>query len=250
MPSDPSIEFKAGLDDAVFYSQGSRLLGGFYHGAGVGPRPTAVLLHGVPGVEQNLDIAYALRDAGWNCLYFHYRGSWGSEGNYSFGGALDDVAAATNWVLEQPSVDPERLAIVGNSFGGYLAFSATAADSRFKATVSITPLVDPATVDVSAELFDEFAVMLNGVGGEELQAQWDALPAIHTMSDRLSLRAILLITADEDELFPPSHYEALTADVKSIIWKQIPGADHVFSTARKQLVETTINWLQTTFFES
>ena len=246
MPSDPSIEFKAGLDDAVFYSQGSRLLGGFYRGAGVGSRPTAVLLHGVPGVEQNLDIAYALRDAGWNCLYFHYRGSWGSEGNYSFGGALDDVAAATNWVLEQPSVDPERLAIVGNSFGGYLAFSATAADSRFKATVSITPLVDPATVDVSAELFDEFAVMLNGVGGEELREQWKLLPAIHTMSGLLSSRAILLITADEDELFPPSHYEALTADVKSIIWKQIPEADHVFSTARKQLVQTTLNWLQTT----
>jgi len=58
--------FSAGLDDAVFHSQGCMLLGGFYRGAGVGPRPTALLLHGVPGVEKNLDIAYALRDAGWN----------------------------------------------------------------------------------------------------------------------------------------------------------------------------------------
>lgn len=236
-------EFSAGLDDAVFRSQGSMLLGGFYRGAGAGPRPTVILLHGVPGVEQNLDIAYALRDQGWNCLYFHYRGSWGSEGKYSFGGALDDVAAATDWVLELPSVDPERLAIVGNSFGGYLAFSATAADSRFKATVSITPLVDPATVDVSAELFDEFALLLNGASGEELRAQWDALPAIRTMSAPLSSRAILLITAEEDELFPLSHFDSLGGDLDALTWERIADADHVFSTRRTQMVKLTIDWL-------
>jgi len=235
--------FDAGLDDVIFYSQGSMVLGGFYRGAGTGPRPTALLLHGVPGVEQNLDIAYALRDAGWSCLYFHYRGSWGSEGNYSFSGALEDVTAATHWVLKQPSVDRERLAIVGNSFGGYLAFAATAADTRYKATVSISPLVDPSTVTVSPEIFDEFAIMLNGVGGEELKEQWEALPVIQAMSEALSSHPLLLITADDDELFPPSHYDALVADVKSITWNQIPGADHVFSTARKHLVDMTVAWL-------
>ena len=243
---EPTEKFDAGLDDAVIFSKGSRLLGGFYRGAGAGLRPTALLLHGVPGVEQNLDVAYALRDQGWNCLYFHYRGSWGSEGNYSFGGALEDVTAATDWVLRQPSVDRERLAVVGNSFGGYLAFAATAADARHRATVSISPLVDPSTVIVSPEIFDEFAVMLNGVGGEELKAQWNSLPAIQTMSDELSAQAVLLITADEDDLFPPSHYEALAAAVESIVWKRIPGADHVFSATREQLVDTTLSWLQTT----
>lgn len=228
----------------MFTSQGSKLLGGFYRGGGSEPRPTAILLHGVPGVEKNLDIAYALRDQGWNCLYFHYRGSWGSEGDYSFSGAQDDAAAATDWVLEQPSVDRERLAIIGNSFGGYLAFAATAADSRFQATVSISPLVDPATIAVSADIFDDFAIMLNGVGGKDLKAQWDALPAIQSMSTALSSRALLLITADKDELFPPSHYQALVSDVESLVWNRIPDADHVFSTARKQLVDTTVDWLQ------
>jgi acetyl esterase/lipase len=245
----PSNEFKAGLEDVTFKSQGSTLLGGFYLGAGVGPRPTAVLLHGVPGVEKNLDIAYALRDKGWNCLYFHYRGSWGSEGSYSFSGAYDDVAAAADWVLKQPSVDRERLAIVGNSIGGYLAFAASASDSRIKATVSISPLVDPTTVAISDEIFDEFAVMLKGVSAEELKAQWDALPSIQTMSAALRSRAILLITADQDELFPPSHYESLTAAVKSIDWRRISNADHVFSTCRTQLVKTTVGWLENIFRE-
>ena len=243
METRSESSFSAGLDDAVFHSQGCMLLGGFYRGAGVGPRPTALLLHGVPGVEKNLDIAYALRDAGWNCLYFHYRGSWGSEGKYSFGGALDDVAAATDWVLGQPSVDTERLAIVGNSFGGYLAFSATAADSRYKGTVSITPLVDPATVDVSAELFDEFAVMLKGVDGEELKAQWEALPSVRSMQADLHDRPILLITGDKDELFPPSHYESFVSDLGELNWERIAEGDHVFSTARKQIVKLTFDWL-------
>jgi acetyl esterase/lipase len=246
MHLDTPSQFDAGLEDVAFHSHGSKLLGGFYLGAGVGPRPTTILLHGVPGVEKNLDIAYALRDMGWNCLYFHYRGSWGSEGNYSFSGALDDVAAATEWVLEQPSVDQERLAVVGNSFGGYLAFAATAADSRIRGTVSISPLVDPAAVAVSAELFDEFAIMLTGVTGEDLKAQWDALPAIQTMNAALSARVMLLITADLDELFPPSHYESLAAAVESIDWKRISTADHVFSAARKKLVAMTVNWLQNT----
>ncbi len=130
---------------------------------------------------------------------------------------------------------------------GSLAFAATAADDRYKATVSISPLIDPSTVTVSPEIFDEFAVMLSGVGREELKAQWNSLPAIQTMSDGLSAQAVLLITADDDDLFPPSHYKALAAAVESIVWKRFPGADHVFSAARKQLVDTTISWLQFTF---
>ncbi len=243
LPSEAGLNFDAGLDDVVFDSQGSSLLGGFYRGGGSGPRPTAVLLHGVPGVEKNLDIAYALRDSGWNCLYFHYRGSWGSEGSYSFSGALDDVAAATEWVLSQPWVDPQRLAIVGNSFGGYLAFAATAIDPRFCATVSITPLLDPASVIIPEELFDEFASMLNGVNGQELSAQWGALPSIHAMRDDLDSRPLLLITGDLDELFPIGHYQSLAGELDQLTWERIADGDHVFSTCRTQLVKLTVDWL-------
>ena len=44
-----------------FSVKDSRLLGGFYKGAGQGRRPTAVLVHGLPGIEKNLDIAYRRR---------------------------------------------------------------------------------------------------------------------------------------------------------------------------------------------
>jgi uncharacterized protein len=74
-------QFEAGLDGITFTSNSSRLLGGLCRAAGTTHRPTAVLLHGLPGIEKHLDIAYTLRDLGWNCLYFHFRGCWGSQGD-------------------------------------------------------------------------------------------------------------------------------------------------------------------------
>jgi predicted alpha/beta-fold hydrolase len=45
--------------------------------------PGVLLLHGIPGTEQNHDVAYALRDEGVAVLLFHYRGCWGSSGSYA-----------------------------------------------------------------------------------------------------------------------------------------------------------------------
>src|SRR5437870_4834283 len=61
---------------------------------GAGPHPTILLLHGLPGNEQNLDLAQSVRRAGWNVLTLHYRGSWGSPGAFSFEHCLEDAAAA------------------------------------------------------------------------------------------------------------------------------------------------------------
>lgn len=58
-----------------------------YIASGAGPHPTVILLHGYPGNEKNLDLAQSLRREGWNVLFFHYRGAWGSEGEFSLTGA-------------------------------------------------------------------------------------------------------------------------------------------------------------------
>ena len=55
---------------------------------------TVVLLHGLPGNEQNLDLAQAIRRAGWNVLTLHYRGAWGSPGQFSLQHVLEDADAA------------------------------------------------------------------------------------------------------------------------------------------------------------
>ena len=76
-----------------FQSEGAHLNAVAYLAAGAGPHPTVLLLHGFPGNERNLDLAQAIRRAGWNVFFFHYRGAWGSGGEFSFGNALEDVRA-------------------------------------------------------------------------------------------------------------------------------------------------------------
>ena len=75
----------------------------FYLAGGPGPHPTLILLHGFPGNEQNLDLAQAVRRAGWNVLTLHYRGTWGSPGDFSIVHALEDTDAAVDFV-RQPNV--------------------------------------------------------------------------------------------------------------------------------------------------
>lgn len=238
--------FPAGLAGAVFYSHGCKLLGGLYLAAGATPRPTVLLLHGLPGVDQNLDLAYALRDAGFNCLFFHYRGCWGSGGVYSLAGVVDDVRAATDWVLEHPAVDPTRLALAGNSLGGYATLAAGAVDARYKALAPLCPLIDPAESRLSAADFAEFATMLSGVSGPELAAQWQALTPVTRFADRLADRPILLVTGDRDEFFPPEHYQAFPGGRANITWQRFAEGDHIFTACRPQLVQTIVAWLHKT----
>ena len=125
----------ARLEELEFESAGARLNGIFYLPAGDGPHPVVILLHGNPGNERNLDVAQALRRAGYAALYFNYRGSWGSGGTFSRTHAIEDVNAALRFVrsrlaTERYRVDSARVALVGHSMGGWLALLAAARDPR------------------------------------------------------------------------------------------------------------------------
>ena len=74
-------------------SHGAKMNALFFLAAGAGPHPTMLLLHGLPGNERNLDLAQAVRRAGWNVLTFTYRGAWGSEGDFSISNSLEDSRA-------------------------------------------------------------------------------------------------------------------------------------------------------------
>src|SRR5256885_5661747 len=71
-----------------------------YLAAGDGKHPTVVLLHGLPGNEKNLDLAQAIRRAGWNAIAANYRGSWGRPGNFRFEQALEDGDAILSFIRD------------------------------------------------------------------------------------------------------------------------------------------------------
>ena len=235
--------FEAGLDGVTFTSKGSRLLGGFYKAAGDAPRPTAVLLHGLPGVEKHLDIAYRLRDLGWNCLYFHFRGCWGSGGAFALAGLADDTLAAVEWALKQPSVDKDRIALIGASTGSYPALVCGAHDPRIRAIVGVSPLIEPQAFQFPEEMADEFAGMLNGVAGQDLRKQWQALPPLVDSLRRFAPRPLLLVTAGKDSIFPTSHYTGAIAGFLNIQLIRSDESDHGFSSRRSWLARTVTDWL-------
>src|SRR2546430_15785960 len=123
-----------GITGVTFSSDGHRLLGTLYLARGSEPKPTALLLHGCPGLQQNGDLAVALRDRGWNSLIFHYRGSWGSGGRYDLRTIPAYVTAAVDHLCSgaYPPVDPRRAAGGGGSPAGWAALLAPAPDPRLR----------------------------------------------------------------------------------------------------------------------
>lgn len=135
--ADPAPDAQVPAEMAAFQlpSHGSPLNAVFYLAAGKGPHPTLLLLHGFPGNEQNLDLAQAVRRAGWNVLTFHYRGSWGSAGAFSFAHCAEDADAAVAFLRSPEAVakyriDPSRIVVGGHSMGGMMAARAVADDAH------------------------------------------------------------------------------------------------------------------------
>ena len=119
-------DYPAMMLDLRFESHGAMLNGVVYVPQGADPHPAILLLHGFPGHERNLDLAQILRRAGYTTLVFHYRGAWGSDGDFSFSHVLEDAQEAVNY-LRQPDVaerfriDPDNITAIGHSMGGWTA---------------------------------------------------------------------------------------------------------------------------------
>ena len=75
--------------------------GMFYQPSGIGPHPTLVICHGLPGNEKNLDLAQAVRRAGWNAVMLNYRGSWNSPGTLRFFHNLEDADAVLAYIRDR-----------------------------------------------------------------------------------------------------------------------------------------------------
>jgi pimeloyl-ACP methyl ester carboxylesterase len=92
-----------------------------------------LLLEGLPGESDDADLAEAMRRDGWSVLTITYRGTYGDAGNFSLTHALEDGAAAAQW-LRSPEgggaagVDPARIVLVGYGLGGWIAALTTARD--------------------------------------------------------------------------------------------------------------------------
>jgi pimeloyl-ACP methyl ester carboxylesterase len=142
--ADPARDKDHPADMAAFQLEiaGSKVNAILYTASGTQPHPTLLFLHGFPGNETNIDLLQAVRRAGWNAMRINYRGSWGSEGKFSFANARADGEAAVAFLLDPANaakyhIDTKRLVVAGHSMGGFMAADAVAAEPRVAGTVMI-----------------------------------------------------------------------------------------------------------------
>lgn len=91
----------------------------------------------------NDQTAAAYRKAGLVMMFPSLRGGNTNPGvKESFLGEVDDVAAAAEFLAQQPYVDPRRIYLGGHSTGGTLALLAAECSDRFRAIFSFGPVDD------------------------------------------------------------------------------------------------------------
>lgn len=234
-----------GQTGVVFESGGEKLLGTLFLARGDEPKSTALLLHGLPGIEKNYDLAHALRDAGWNSLIFHYRGSWGSGGDYRFETLADDVAAALDHLSSgaHEQVEATRFALVGHSMGGWTAVKA-GSDDRVRAVATIGAVTDPSRVHFTAAMAEEsFTPFLIGITPEEFETQWKGLGGVLEEAGSLD-RPLLIVHSDKDTLVPVEQARLLhKASGGRARLELHPDANHAFVWHRRWLIDLVIPWL-------
>ncbi len=137
--------------------------------------PAVVLPHGGPSArdEWGFDwLAQFLAHEGYAVLQPNYRGSTGfgdawlkDNGFRSWRTSIGDVTAAGHWLVSQGIADPNKLAIVGWSYGGYAALqSGVTEPGLFKAIVAIAPVTDLALVKLEATAYTNSNLVANEVG--------------------------------------------------------------------------------------
>jgi uncharacterized protein len=257
---------RASMETFQIPSHGQLLNALVYVAAGAGPHPAVILLHGFPGNERNLDLAQDIRRAGWDVLYFNYRGSWGSPGDFSFSHGIEDTLAAADY-LRRPDVakllrlDSSRIVLIGHSMGGFMAVEGASADSGIAAFGLISaadlggripqPLsrADAATAvqALATGLAHEGMSPLSGCTPESLAhetlanaPQWKFLAKVEALKGRPAL----VITSD-DGLAPAN--QAFAAALRSAGNNRLTtlhlATDHSYSDKRIELSAAVLQWL-------
>lgn len=258
--ADPArdTEFPAAMEAPDIISHGARLNAVFYLASGAGPHPVVLLLHGFPGNEQNMDLAYAIRRAGWNVLVPHYRGSWGSAGSFSFTNAIEDTQAAVQFLREpenakQYRTDSSKIVVIGHSMGGFLGLYATAHDPAILGMAAISAWnLGPAAARPGDEhrtkSYQDASTRLAGTTPEGMLAEAKQNAAKWNYVDwapELKTRSVLVVESSDGNV-PDNKAmaEALRKAGGARVTEVAMETDHGYNDHRIALQTAILEWLR------
>lgn len=259
-------EFPSTKSPVVFYNEGSKILGTMFLAAGKEPHATAVLLIGFPGNESNADIVYMLRRQGFNVLTFYYRGSWGSEGIYSWNNLVSDARAAYNFLKsdsakEKFRIDEKKVFFVGHSMGGFAALYNSIFLDDVKNICAMAPFnagyfgkflaANPPIKSYSIQKMLDSMNFVNCNSAESLldemiehQNDWDLINYI----DKLKEKNLLIISAKYDTTAPMEiHHNPFVKKLEAQSMKskiEVLETGHSFSDKRIQVMRLISDWAE------
>jgi len=229
-----------------------------FQASGKGPHPTVILMHGLPGNERNLDLAQAIRRAGWDVLTFTYRGAWGSPGDFSITNAMADTSAALDFARSPEAtklgIDSRHIVLAGHSMGGATAFMTATQTSGLDGLI----LIDAWNIDgknskgadtheTLVKGFDDFGNALHGATPETVadeviarRSGWNLVAAAAKLPRLpvLTVNARYGIGAENQPVTNALRKAGAQVTAVTI------GSDHSFTDHRIALAATVIGWLQ------
>lgn len=227
-----------------------------YLAAGPGPHPTIVICHGWPGNEKNLDLAQALRRAGWNAITFNYRGSWGSPGDFRFAQNPEDARAVLAYlrqadVAKALGIDTGRIVLAGHSMGGWVTAMVAEEDPALAGTILISAANMAMLGAVPSDKLETRAASNSealagtspAIQAAELKAKASSLDA-RPRAAGLARQPLLVLTSD-DGLKPAT--DPLVAAARAAggqVTEAHEATDHSWSDRRLALAQRIYDWLQ------
>lgn len=209
--------------------------------------PGILFVHGWGGSQaDDLERAREISGLGCVCLTIDLRGH-GKDTQHmnsvSRAQNLADVIAAYDWLASLPNVEPSAIAVVGISYGGYLAailsllrpirWLALRTPALYKDERWDAPKKE---LHLDASLLDYRGLRIQPNENKALQA------CAQFQGD------VLLIEAENDAIIPHAvieNYMTACSNARSLTSRVISGADHGLSTAEAQQNYTTllVGWL-------
>jgi dipeptidyl aminopeptidase/acylaminoacyl peptidase len=192
------------------------------HAGGNTPRPLVVDIHGGPSLawHHSWDLTWAelLIAAGYAVLMANPRGSAGRGQAFAranltdpAGAEFGDIVAGVAHCVAEGIADPDRVAAIGASYGGYLTAWAIATGAVFRCGVVIAGISDLVSCWGTANNPPFYDYLLGGRPGEQQARYLERSPVI-----RLSpaSRPALILHGQQDRCVPAGQAEELYAGLR------------------------------------
>jgi dipeptidyl aminopeptidase/acylaminoacyl peptidase len=252
-----------------FKSFDGRGIHGWYLPAASGttPHPAVVYVHGGPWAQVfdswlDADMMHCFSQSGFAVLAPNSRGSTGYGAFFEKmdigdcgGGDLEDVVFGAEWLRKHAGIDGSRIAVVGHSYGGYMALIAlTKKPEVFAAGVSLSPVTDwlesYELEDAAFRINDE--MLWGGPIPEKLELLKERSPMTHISNIRAP---VMIMAGKEDARCPIQPVEKFVQRLKKmnhlhefILEEKAGHVSSFFNWEEKiAIVDRIINYLKKVF---